>query len=98
MGLKALRRTELGPFLSEGARLLWLAMQERGVTLSDLARALETKPGMVNRWAWCDVRPSTEWAAVLEDKLGIPMRSWQQKPTVDFLPLYKLPPAATVAA
>lgn len=98
MGLKALRRTNLGPFENEGARLLWLYLQKRKATLSDLAKELGTKPGMLNRWAWCDVRPSSEWTPVLEDKLGIPMRAWRQAPAEKFAPLYDLPQAAAAAS
>lgn len=98
MGLKALRRTNLGPLENEGARLLWLCLRDRKLTLSDLAREIGTKPGMLNRWAWCDVRPSGEWALDLENKLGIPMRAWQEAPREKFTPLYDLPQAKPTAA
>lgn len=97
MGLKELRRTKLGPFASEGARLLWVVLQERRTTLAELARELGTKAGVLNRWAWCDVRPAGEWAGVLEDRLGIPVRSWHQEPTAAIEPQYRLADTSAAA-
>lgn len=98
MGLKALRRTALGPFPNEGARLLWEHVKTHAVTLSDLTRSLGSKAGMLNRWAWCDARPAGDWAGTLEDKLGIPVRAWHQPPSAKIAPLYALPGGSTSSA
>ena len=98
MGLKALRRTRLGPFPNEGARQLWEYVKTNRTTLSALARGLGSKPGMLNRWAWCDVRPLGSWAGVLEDRLGIPVRAWHQDPSGKIVPLYNLEPAQSAEA
>lgn len=89
MGLKALHRTKIGAHPNEGARLLWAHIRKFALTISDLRRDVGTQPGMLNRWAWCDTRPTIPWATVLEDKLGIPMRAWQQKPSGRIQPRYR---------
>lgn len=77
--------------------MLWEHVKTQKITLSDLARELGSKAGMVNRWAWCDVRPSGEWSGTLEDRLGIPVRAWHQEPSGDISPVYNLPPRRMAA-
>lgn len=82
----ATTRTELGESFSEGARLLWLAMQERGWSQGQLTKALEAKPGMVSRWLYGDTKPGWDWAEKIREVVGIAFDAWAMKPTASFVP------------
>jgi hypothetical protein len=85
MGI-ATTRTHLGEQFSEGARLLWLAMEERGWSQGQVAKAIEAKSGVVPRWLYGDTKPSWDWAVVLRDTFRIPLEAWTIAPTVEFVP------------
>jgi hypothetical protein len=86
------KRTELGPKFSEGARLLWLAMRENKWSQGELGKAIDAKPGVVNRWLYGDIRPGLAWAEELLAVVKIPLSAWNQRPVRAFVP-----PAARAA-
>lgn len=78
-------RRALGPHFSEGARLLWLAMESRGWTQGQLRKELDVASGRVSRWLYGDLRPSLTIAIVVAAKLGIPAETWTQAPREPFI-------------
>lgn len=85
MGIAA-TRTKLGDHFSEGARLLWLAMESRGWSQGQVAKAIEAKSGVVPRWLFGDTKPSWDWAVILRDTFEIPLEAWTLPPTQEFIP------------
>ena len=85
-------RTTLGEQFNEGARLLWLALDERGWSQGDLRRKLTSKddkmlrPGAISRWLFGDHRPSLPLAIQLRDLIGIPVEAWNEEPSQSFTP------------
>lgn len=78
-------RTTLGPRFSEGARLLWEAMEHRGWTQGQLRKELGVTTGRVSRWLYGDLRPPLTVAVSISKKLHIPEEAWMQSPSVDFV-------------
>lgn len=70
-------RTRLGSRYSEGARLLRIALKQRGWSQTRLKTELGTALS-VSYWIFGDKRPSLEWAIKLRDLLGIPVEAWRQ--------------------
>ena len=91
-GRRALYRMTLGPHFSEGARLLWAAIQERRLSQADVRVRVGVQPGTVTRWLYGDKIPSLESAMAIEDAFGIAARRWLEGPAAVFVP-----PAARVA-
>jgi transcriptional regulator with XRE-family HTH domain len=85
MSDRKLLRTNLGLNFSEGARLLWLKMQRKGWSQTDLAGKLETSSGVVCRWLYGDRRPTLEFALVIQRVLGIAAGLWHAKPVTKFV-------------
>lgn len=79
-------RTELGPHFSEGARLLWVFMESRGMSQGALMRLLGTKAGVIPRWLYGVTRPGLDWAMKVRDALGIAPEEWTRDPTAPFVP------------
>jgi hypothetical protein len=76
-----LRRTDLGPCLSEGARQLWIIKRRRGVGELALARLIGLNTNShIHKWLYCDVRPSRNHAVTLERVLGIGVSLWSEPP------------------
>lgn len=86
-------RTNLGPLFSEGARLLWEAIESRGWTQTKLRSELGIPAGMPATWLFGDRRPGRKWAVRLRDALNIPIDAWDEDPSGEFVP-----PAAREAA
>lgn len=84
-------RRHLGKRFSEGARLLWLAMGE--TSQAEFQRGLGLAPGMLANYLYGERRAGREVAVLFQQRLGIPIESWSQASTVDFVP-----PAAREAA
>lgn len=82
------RRT-LGTEFSEGARLLWGAVESN---LEDLADRIGINSGQLAKLIYGDRRPSIELAVRIQDILGIPAVEWARPPTTSFVP-----PAARAA-
>lgn len=79
-------RTELGDRFSEGARLLWCVLSDRGWSQGELTRAIGAKPGVVPRWLYGDTKPGWTWATKLRDMFGITFETWTVEPTLPFVP------------
>ncbi len=87
----ATTRTTLGKRFSEGARLAWRALTERGWTASDLRERM-TGPsgsllgvGVVDRVLYGDSLPSLPSASQIETLLGVPMAAWARSPSRRFV-------------
>lgn len=82
------RRTKVGQYISEGARLLWKKLEERGLTQGQAERLIGTHPGLLNRWLYGERRPGLKLALDIERIFGVPAITW----TVDLLEPFELPP------
>ena len=54
-------------------------LQKRGWTQSDLARAMGTSSGTVNRWLTGERTPDLAMALKLEEVLAVPVRLWAEE-------------------
>ena len=86
---RRLSRPKRGKYFSEGARLLWLAIEARSWTQTELAMRLGTSSGQVSQWLYGGRRASLKWAVVIRDVLDIPLAAWNQRVPDD----YELPVA-----
>lgn len=78
-------RRAVGPKFNEGARLLWGALAASGENI----RAVETKTGASvgasTKWLYGDVKPMTAARLEIHRIWGVPVDSWDQPPTADFV-------------
>ena len=70
----------VGGHFSEGSRLLWVSMEQTGLTQARLAERLEVDTGRLSRWLWGTRRPGLASALRIQDLLNIPATSWGQAP------------------
>ncbi len=91
------RRWRVGARFSEGARLAWVEIVDRGLSQGALCRALKLRAGSVNRWLWGLSRPAYKARERLLQVLGIPPVTWFSKSTIDFKPPSEYPTMATFA-
>jgi ribosome-binding protein aMBF1 (putative translation factor) len=77
---RRLSRPERGKYFSEGARLMWLAIDRLGWSQTELAAKLGTSSGQVSQWLYGGRRASLKWAVTIRDVLDIPLASWNQSP------------------
>lgn len=82
----ATTRQLLGDHFSEGARLLWVALESRGWSQGQMAKAISAKGGVVPRWLYGDTKPSWTWAVTLRETFEIPLEAWTMQPTEPFVP------------
>lgn len=61
-------------------------MQRRGWDQTDLANALGSSNGVVNRWLYGERRPTAASMAKIYDVLKIKMVAWVQPPSEPFAP------------
>ncbi len=64
-------RTALGPHFSEGARLMWLALRERGQSDYAFSKEFGVGRSTVLKWLYGDSLPSRLWGIEIERLLGI---------------------------
>lgn len=83
---RRLSRPTLGKYFSEGARLLWSAIDRLGWSQAELAEKLETSSGQVSQWLYGGRRPSLPWALKIEKLVEIDVATWHQEPSVSFTP------------
>lgn len=77
-------RQTLGGNVSEGVRLLWLVMAEKGLTQEDVRNALGVARGVVSRWLYADRQPDLDSAVKMAAEYGIPTESWTVPPSRRF--------------
>lgn len=83
-------RTTLGKHFSEGARLAWLALAERGWCANDLREQMKGRDdaplgvGVVDGFLYGDGSLTLRSAVQVEDLLGVPVRAWLKPPTRAF--------------
>ena len=106
---QALLKTRLGQRFSEGARRLWLLLEERSwrqkdlidnmsATLANRATAEQTRPrkisnGVVCRWLYGERVPDRHYAVFLQEEYAIDASLWGKASEQPFIP-----PAARQAA
>lgn len=83
MGARIVVR-ELGPYVSEGSRLLWLAVRRRGLTLDALHSALGVGQGVLGRWLRGQRRPGGRGRAILHAEFRISPSAWDEPPRKPF--------------
>ncbi len=79
-------RKELGKFFSEGARLMWLAIEREGVSMNQVGKDFGMHAGEIPRVLYGERKAN---GLVLENALarwGIPLAAWRQKPIEEFVP------------
>lgn len=88
--MRLVRRT-VGRKFSEGSRQLWLALHSRGIDVIQRASEyLGVESPVLHHWLYGTRRPSWPARMVLRRKLRIPLQTWDQPPTEEFV----LPAAA----
>lgn len=92
MATRPLLRSSLGPHFSEGARLLWLALERLGLNQTEAEARARSAKGSINRLLYGERRPGLDMALRLEEAFGIPPGAWNEPPSEPFAP-----PAAKVA-
>lgn len=77
---------DLGPKFSEGARLLWIAVQRERLTLVALAKEVGRGQGTVSRWMHGIRIPDEDSRRELHRRFGVPsdIEMWRRKPTQKF--------------
>jgi transcriptional regulator with XRE-family HTH domain len=79
-------RRHLGEQWNEGARLLWVAMRDRGLNQAEVRKLLrgrdgeELSEGAVSRWLYGERRPSLDLAVQIEERFGVPVAAWRRDP------------------
>ena len=81
-----LSRRKFGPHFNEGARRLWLAMQETGDSQADVTRRIGASAGRVNHILWGDNCPSAEEITALHGLYAISGELWGKRAPRDFRP------------
>jgi transcriptional regulator with XRE-family HTH domain len=76
----ALYVTRQGEKLTEGARLLWLAMKRVGLTQEALRAKLGISRGAIGRWVRGDRVPDRSSRERLKDMFSIAIEDWERKP------------------
>jgi len=84
-------RLTLGREFSEGARRLWLWLDQNGKRQADLYRLLgqtggAPSKGLLPRWLYGDLRISVIWARRLETVTGVAAGLWGEDPHEEFVP------------
>lgn len=88
------RRSKLGPYFSEGARLLWLAMLERELWMGELRRMLSAHTGEVPRVLYGARKANVRFVAKASEVFGIDPASWLEETREDFRPPWAPPKRA----
>ena len=78
-------RTELGADFSEGARLLWVAAEDRAWSQRRLGRELGAYEGEIMGVLYGDKRPRLEIVVAAERMLDVPSGAWLSKPLKAFV-------------
>lgn len=71
----------VGPKWSEGSRLFWLALADRGWTPARCSREIGKEKSAVTRWMKGQRRPEGANRTLLREWFGIPSDSWDLRPT-----------------
>jgi transcriptional regulator with XRE-family HTH domain len=74
-------RTDLGPAQNEAARLLWLRMAKRGLSMRQAGAVLGVSSGLVSRWLFCDGKPGLVLAEKVRVHFKIPISAWNAPPS-----------------
>lgn len=66
-----------GDMISKGSCALEALFAERGAQ-NQTATAIDIKPSLLVRWRKGEQKPDARYRALLQDKLGIDWRSWDE--------------------
>lgn len=86
------RRTELGDHFTEGARLLWAAMEKAKMTQAAARRSCGAHGGEMSRTLYGAKAARLKVVLWANRTFGIPVEAWAKKPARPFTP-----PAAKAA-
>jgi transcriptional regulator with XRE-family HTH domain len=76
--------SKFGPYVSEGSRLLWVAVRRKGLTLDALRVELGVGAGMLGRWLRGEQRPGGKGRAILHARFRIGPSTWDVPPSKAF--------------
>lgn len=79
-------RTDLGPHFSEGARLLWLAIQRESLPSARAADSIDADASLFHRWLYGERKPGRAHGSALAERFGISLDQWDTEPTEPFSP------------
>lgn len=83
----AFTRRVLGDHFNEGARLLWLALENTKQSVREVDRVAGTTSavGSSIRWLYGDGRPNTGARVKLQERFGVPILAWDEAATEGFV-------------
>lgn len=76
-------RNTLGEHRNEGARLLWLEMNRRGLSPNGVSALLGVGSGLVSRWLFCDGKPGRALSEKIRVELDVPPGAWDAAPSAE---------------
>jgi transcriptional regulator with XRE-family HTH domain len=79
-------RRHLGPRFTEGGRLLWLVLEQRGVGVTAAATMLGCSTSSLTRALYGENVPGVDLLADVTRVFGVPIGAWAEKPTEAFIP------------
>lgn len=79
-------RKELGPLFSEGARLVWVAFEERKLIPAEAAKLLGWRRGTFSRVVWGDRMPGIALIKDARRVFGVPPELWGEPLREPFIP------------
>jgi transcriptional regulator with XRE-family HTH domain len=82
---KRLTRRTLGDKFSEGSRLLWEAVESRGLGITETARSMGIDAARVLRVMYGDREPDPKLITQIFDVFAIPADTWGRPPARDFV-------------
>jgi hypothetical protein len=77
------RRTQ-GIVFSEGARLLWLELERRQMSVESMRAELDFAKSILNRYLYGDMLPGLRHAFRIFDAFGVDPRLWTEPATERF--------------
>lgn len=78
-------RRHFGNHFNEGARLLWLVLEARGLGPENVTAILNRGRGMSTKWLYGDQRPSGKVRAQIEAEFGVGWMTWDAPPAEVFV-------------
>lgn len=77
-------RIAVGPHFNEGARQIWLRLEDLKVTASEFEKSKGWRRGALFKYMHGDQRPNRAWSEILREALDIDPSLYDQKPARAF--------------
>lgn len=74
-------RTDMGPYVSEGCRVLWQRFLASGADQVTYARSVGTTGSYLNLLLYAERKPGRKLANTLQEHAGIPSGAWDRAPS-----------------